>query len=278
MQASKVRALAGALVALAAITMASCTAPAEPRPGRYVDEVFPEIEQVATDAVFRTAAEAPGLGTTPSKDLMLDIWVPRGDGLAKRPVMLWQFGGAFMFGDRNQLATQAQQSAHRGFVAVTIDYRIAPKGYQEPGLLAAAEQDAVAAVKWLTDRAGTYGIDPKAVVSTGASAGALNAIHMITMTPDPADIPIAGVVSLSGMNLGPAPRAGGPPVIMFSGTADTIVPYSYQTMFCEQYRAAGNVCEQHSYEGATHMGGDQEDISTRSRAFVRDRILAPLGY
>src|SRR5690606_23056079 len=128
------------------------------------------------------------------------------------------------------------------------------------------------------DRADELGFDPDAIISTGASAGAVNSIHMVVMEPDQDDVVLAGIVSLSGAALtGTSPPVGGPPIIMVSGTQDVIVPYRLQTRFCEEYVAAGNVCEQHSYE-AGHMGGDQADIRARSAAFVREQILRPLGY
>ena len=50
--------------------------------------------------------------------------------------------------------------------------------------------DAEDAVAWLTERADELGFDPDAIVSTGASAGAVNSIHMIVMAPDQADVTI----------------------------------------------------------------------------------------
>lgn len=248
-----------------------------PRPGRYVEQVFPEIEQVYDDAVFRSAADAPGFGGKPAKDLLIDVWVPKGDDLETRPLMIFQFGGGFRNGDRNQLAGLAQAAAHRGFVAAAFDYRTGT-GWQDEGLLAGVRDDAAMAVSWLTDRADELGFDPGAIVSTGASAGAMNSIHMIVMEPDQDDVVLAGVVSLSGASLtGKPPVPGGPPIIMFSGMQDTVVPFNLQTRFCEQYVAAGNNCEQHTYD-AGHMGGDQADIRAKSMAFVYEQILRPLGY
>jgi predicted esterase len=152
------------------------------------------------------------------------------------------------------------------------------KGWQDEGLLPGVRVDAEDALAWLVARSDELGFDPDTVISTGASAGAVNSIHMIVMEPNQDDVVLAGVVSLSGASLtGQAPVAGGPPIIMFSGTQDTIVPFNLQTRFCEQYVAAGNVCEQHTYD-AGHMGGDQADIKAKSIAFVREQILRPLGY
>ena len=245
-------------------TTTGTTPPPVVRAGRYVEEVFPEIEQVYDDAVFKTAAEAPGFGGSEAKDLLIDVWVPVGDDLETRPLMIFQFGGGFRFGDRNQLAALAAAGARRGFVTAAFDYRIGT-GWQRPGP-ARRRRARTPRTRWRgwSSRADELGFDPDAIISTGASAGAVNSIHMIVMEPDQADVTVAGVVSLSGANLtGQAPVAGGPPIIMFSGTQDVIVPFNLQTRFCEQYVAAGNICEQHTYD-AGHMGGDQADIQAKS--------------
>src|SRR6185437_6493094 len=56
--------------------------------------------------------------------------------------------------------------AERGYVAVTVTYRLAPK-YQFP----AAVHDVKAAVRWLRARASEYHIDPDRIGVTGGSAG-----------------------------------------------------------------------------------------------------------
>src|SRR5207248_8367679 len=54
----------------------------------------------------------------------------------------------------------------RGYVAVTITYRLAPK-YQIP----APVQDCKAAVRWLRANADKYHIDPRRIAALGDSAG-----------------------------------------------------------------------------------------------------------
>jgi acetyl esterase/lipase len=248
----------------------STTVPSQP--GRYVQEVFPQIETLAKDEVYKTAAEAPGIGVA-AKDLRINVYAPQGDTLAKRPVYIWQFGGGFVFGDRNQLDSRAQAAAKRGFIGVSIDYRLSTA----PGLqiLQAAREDAADAIEWLTARSEQWRLDPGAIISGGVSAGAINSIHLITMAPAGGPIPIIGAVSLSGTSYVPA-RAGGPPVIMFSGNQDTIVGFDLQVSFCNGYKAAGNVCEQHIYD-AGHGLGNTADITEKSNTFVLN-LLRAKGY
>lgn len=245
------------------------TAPSQE--GRYVQEIF-AVETLAKDEVFKSAAQAtpnPGIA---AKDLRINVYAPKGDTVEHRPVYLWQFGGGFVFGDRNQMDARAQAAARRGFIGVSIDYRLGTA----PGLavLQAAHADARDAIAWLRARSAQWRLDPNAIISGGVSAGAINSIHLITMAPNN-DIPIIGAVSLSGTSYVPA-RAGGPPVIMFSGSQDNIVGFNLQTNFCNSYKAAGNVCEQHVYD-AGHGLANPEDVTAKSNRFVLD-LLRDEGY
>jgi acetyl esterase/lipase len=82
------------------------------------------------------------------------------------PVVLCIHGGGFRGGTRNGYNALCLKLARRGFVAVTITYRLAPK-YQFP----AAVYDTKAAVRWLRANAAKYQIDPARIGVTGDSAG-----------------------------------------------------------------------------------------------------------
>lgn len=230
--------------------------------GRYEREIF-QVETLAKDEVYKG-------------NLKLNVYGPRGDTLAKRPVFIWQFGGGFVFGDRNQMDAQAQAAARRGFVGVSIDYSLGSAPTLQ--VLQTARQDANDAIAWLTARATQYRLDPAAIISGGVSAGAINSIHLITMAPAGTPAPIIGAVSLAGTSYVPA-RAGGPPIIMFSGRNDNIVAFSMQQSFCDSYKAQGNVCEQHIYNAGHAITGaaDNADIAAKSTRFVRD-LLRTKGY
>jgi len=86
------------------------------------------------------------------------------DGL--RPAILCIHGGGFRAGMREGYDGLCRRLAQRGFVAVTITYRLAPK-YQFP----AAVFDTKAAVRWLRANATQYHIDPARIGVTGDSAG-----------------------------------------------------------------------------------------------------------
>lgn len=97
--------------------------------------------------------------------LMLNLARPkRGDG--PFPAVLCIHGGGFRAGKRESYDNLVVKLAERGYLAVTITYRLAPK-YQFP----AAVHDTKAAVRWLRANAKSYKIDPNRIGVTGGSAG-----------------------------------------------------------------------------------------------------------
>lgn len=82
------------------------------------------------------------------------------------PAVLCIHGGGFRAGSREGYNKLCLTLAQRGFVAVTISYRLAP-AHQFP----AAVLDTKAAVRWLRANAAKYGIDPARIGATGGSAG-----------------------------------------------------------------------------------------------------------
>lgn len=97
--------------------------------------------------------------------LQLDMARPKsGDG--PFPAILCIHGGGFRAGTRDGYDGLCIRLAEKGYVAVTITYRLAPK-YPFP----AAIYDSKAAVRWLRANAAKYKIDPERIGVTGGSAG-----------------------------------------------------------------------------------------------------------
>lgn len=256
-------------VAMLATTLTSCE---WPEGTRYVHEVFTEVD-VISGVTYRTTTSNTG----DPVDLKLDIYEPAGDTEDERPVVMWMFGGAWQYGDRNQLASYAQDAARRGYVGVTIDYRIwEGSGFDLVVASNNAYEDTVAAVEWLQDHAAEYDLDADAVVAAGYSAGAINALHALYR---PSSSPAAGAVAIAGMSFN-GPTAGDPPSIMFHGTDDTTVPYATAEGTCNQSQDAGNVCRFVPYEGHGHLIAfqQQDDIEAKTADFIFEEVLWPLGY
>jgi len=138
----------------------------------------------------------------------LDVYPVDGRGA---PVVLFVHGGGFIAGDKNLAppfySNIGRYLASYGIVAVCMNYRLAPDG----GWPAAAE-DVELAVRWLQDRAESYGGDARRLVAVGQSAGAC---HVATWLLEPrfaggARESLAAAALLSGLYVAQAPLGPGP--------------------------------------------------------------------
>ena len=100
-----------------------------------------------------------------NQHLQLNLARPsEGDG--PFPTVVCIHGGGFRAGKRERWDPMCKDLASRGYVAVTVTYRLAPK-YQFP----APVEDCKAAVRWLRANAAKYHVDPQKIAVLGDSAG-----------------------------------------------------------------------------------------------------------
>ncbi|HEY7071069.1 MAG TPA: neocarzinostatin apoprotein domain-containing protein [Acidimicrobiales bacterium] len=250
---------------------------------RYLDPVFSDVD-VTENVAYRTTTTAAGQPVT----LTLDIYQPKGDTAAHRPLLVWLPGGWFDAPDQDVAATYAEAFARRGYVVAVMDYRqrpglCCPSG-DATGLTAAfldAHQDAVAGVAWLRDHADQYKIDTRAIAAAGSEAGAATALHL-------ADLPgqmgvggtpaVAAAVGIGGVDLG-RHDAGEMPTLALNSTNNIPAPQFLAQWACDHSRRVGVVCETVGYDG---IFGDvaalrQRDATRRTSRFLVDAVLAPLG-
>jgi len=265
----------GAVLAVVLIAvLAGCQWPANTR---YVNTVFANVD-VTSNVLYRTTTDFQGN----TIDLRLDIYQPRGDVAVKRPAVMWMFGGGWVGGNKNDMAGYANDSAKRGYVGVSIAYRIRAGGTNDLAAAAwDAYDDAIAAVAWLKANAATYRIDPNVIVAAGYSAGAINALNVVYApgSRPPATTPVAGAIAIAGVSMR-TPTSGRPPVIMHHGTADQIVPYSSGQKTCTNSVNAGNICQFVSYQNGSHYiaSAYATEIRNSSALFVFEKILLNHGY
>jgi acetyl esterase/lipase len=103
--------------------------------------------------------------TVDQTDLQLDLYMPTGINQPV-PAIVVIHGGAWMTGNRQDMAFVAEQLAKHGFVSASISYRLAPK-HRFPSQI----EDAKAAVRYLRANAKELHIDPSQIGATGISAG-----------------------------------------------------------------------------------------------------------
>lgn len=102
----------------------------------------------------------------------MDIVRPRDTSGGALPAILLVHGGGFRAGSKEGYIPLAIKLAEHGYVAATVNYRLAPR-HQFP----AAVEDVKAAVRFLRANSAKYGIDPGKVGALGGSAGG----HLVLM-------------------------------------------------------------------------------------------------
>jgi acetyl esterase/lipase len=105
---------------------------------------------------------------------LLDVYRPA--GTAPFPAVILVHGGGWQWGGRSNMASVAQYLAENGFVAFSIDYRLA-NTHRTYNPYPAAVEDVKAAIRWVRTHAAEYGFDPKRLGLLGSSAGA----HLVSL-------------------------------------------------------------------------------------------------
>jgi para-nitrobenzyl esterase len=149
----------------------------------------------------RFAPECPQVGAYPddappepvSEDcLYLNIWTPPAAAGARRPVMVWIYGGGLVNGSASTPLYAGDALARRGVIVVTVNYRLGALGFlSHPGLSRESPQgvsgnygflDQIAALAWVRRNIEAFGGDPDNVTVFGQSSGAIS-ISALTASP-----------------------------------------------------------------------------------------------
>jgi len=223
--------------------------------GRYQIEQFTSVTEVLGVTFGSNTAVSGGAQT-----LKMDVYMPTGDVLVARPVILVAFGGSFIGGTRSDVADLCRTFAKMGYVAVAPDYRVGfffPNATTTTRAVMRGAHDMKACIRYLRKSVeeldNPYGIDTDKIIAGGVSAGAISAIHA-TYLDQEAELPavlaaesatIGGVEGNSGnpgyssavfacMSLSGAigdtlwVNAGDPPLVSVHDVGDGVVPYYTQ--------------------------------------------------
>jgi len=270
---------------VALVALAGCDQMPRPEgdpPLRYRDRVFDEIA-ITRDIQYGTAPDNDGKPVP----LMLDLYQPVGDTARARPVLVWAHGGGFSTGDKDAAVAVAMATdfAKRGFVTVSIDYRLlAPPGCtgataaQCTDAAIAAIHDAQAAVRWLRANFAAHRIDGGRIAIGGESAGGIMAAGVGVWADEPGDSGnpgypsnVQGWISISGgLPGGIFVNRGDAPGFMFAGTEDGIVPHQWSVETTDAMRKNGVLAVFKSLGGAGHVpwGQYHELFMTQTNYFL----------
>lgn len=286
--------------AIVAVEPAAATAPGERlafAAQRYRTAIFP-----STTATLVSYGTAPDLLTAQPTTLQLDLYRPTGDAATSRPLLVWIHGGAFLNGDRGQMANEARAYARLGYVTASIDYRLDPGNHcleVQAGLytgdefvaerarceraILAARDDAAMAISFLRGHAAQYGVDPSRIAVGGSSAGAITAIHVgqtlnVPGSPPPADSRVSAVLAMSGCNY--VDNSIDPfdaPVAIAASGGDPLVPFDCSVATADATEAAGvpvlrNYFGLESAHAQALYAAHQAEIDRSWRLFLIDRL------
>lgn len=217
-------------------------------------DLYSDVE-IQKDVTYAEATTIAGL----TKELKMDIYSPKNQRLENRPVVILAFGGSFISGNKSSLALLATAFARKGYVAVSIDYRIydlplnpLPTSLEMQDVVAKAIKDMKSAVEFLYEDAqgqNTYGIDTDWIFVGGVSAGSIVASHVAMLdssevvpgslkdafennapiagiTNSDSSIRIRGVLNYSGaLYDANIIDSNDPPLVSFHDDGDATVPY-----------------------------------------------------
>ncbi|EDY19973.1 Alpha/beta hydrolase fold-3 domain protein [Chthoniobacter flavus Ellin428] len=229
---------------------------------------------------------------------------------AKRPAIVFFFGGGWTSGSPSQFESQCRHFAERGMVAITADYRVASRQHVKP---TACVADAKSCLRWVRKNADRLGIDPDKIVAAGGSAGGHLAAATATLPgmdeagedTNVSAVPNALVLFNPALALAPFPGLDAkgfeskqnadrfgcppeaispihhvgehlPPMLILHGKADTTVPYASAEAFATEMKKKGNRCDLVGYEGQTH--GFFNAARYNETVAEADQFLVSLGY
>lgn len=187
-------------------------------------------------------------------------------------------GGAFLslaFDTEGMMV--AQYLAERGITSFVLKYRLDPTPKEIPAFLRVigermsggnprrthidpaestdiplAQEDGLAAVRWVRAHAGEYGVNPSKIGIIGFSAGAVTAMNVATAYDAGSRPDFVGAIYGAAPQR-PVPKDA-PPVFVALAADDGIMAYAGVPIF-ESWRAAGRSAELHVYAAGEHGFG-----------------------
>ena len=254
------------------------------------------------DVEYKTDVE---YGTGGGEKLLLDVATPKSQN-GTLPGLVFIHGGGWSGGDKRDFGELAKRGAKAGYVAITINYRHAPKH-----VFPAQIEDCKCAVRWLRAKADELKVDPKRIGAAGGSAGG----HLVMMLGlmDPSDglegegghadqsSKVQAVVSYVGPTnlIGEFPpvsqqilknflggtqqekldlyrqaspityvTGGDAPMLLFQGTTDVLVPYDQAFQMTQAMQKVGVPGRVEFLIGEGHAWGGAEMDRTMQSMFA----------
>lgn len=213
------------------------------------------------------------------KPYALDVFRSSRTPAKDAPVVVLLHGGGFVTGDRSQMRPLGEALANAGFLVASIDYRKVPASRNggvgiasDADLIPASaevEADTQKAMRWIRANRAMLGAtkDRTRYAVGGYSAGAIAALRVAIRGGDrstPASLRwrVGAGFAIAGTECGAWTKAyrcsaaydrKDPPVQMFHGEADSVVPLSWGRSTCSAAVLTGGGCKGYFYPGQDHF-------------------------
>lgn len=164
----------------------------EPRPAPAWTDTR-DTKEFAAPCAQNTPSGASYNAASSEDCLYLNVWAPATDSGAALPVMVWTYGGAYVFGGAGAPYNGEALVSRGNVILVTYGYRLGPLGYfAHPALTAEAADSGAAptnfgmldqrlALEWVRDNIAAFGGDQQKVTLFGESAGGNSvSLHLVS--------------------------------------------------------------------------------------------------
>jgi len=183
----------------------------------------------------------------------LDVYVPDGAAPADGwPTVIYAHGGAFIMGDKADAGSSldyALMALDNGFAMVSVNYRLAGMDHIDLEI-----DDVWAALRWVAENAGSFGLDAGKLAFLGASAGA--SLTSAVAGKAGGGPGVIATISVSGAFHASKSAdyldANTPPFYVAHGTKDSAVSFSVAEAFRAALEKAGVPHVFMAVEGADH--------------------------
>lgn len=149
-------------------------------------ETAAEMERHVPEGV--SISQELDLTSTPEGSTF-DVYRPAGE-TASLPTILWIHGGAWISGDKRDVAPYLRILAGEGYTTVGLNYTVAPEA-----VYPTAVDQLNATIAYILDHASELGIDADQIVLAGDSAGAQLASELAVLATNPEFETLTGISS-----------------------------------------------------------------------------------
>ncbi len=231
-----------------------------------------------------------------SQELKMDIYTVDSTFSSPQPCLMFVFGGGFKEGKRDDPAYQPyfDYFAKKGFLVVSIDYRLGMKGQKAPGVfntkplqnaISLSVSDLYSATKFLIEKADSLNIDKNQIIISGSSAGAITVLqaeyelknHFPLATGLPSNFRYAGVISFAGgiFSTEGMPTYAIPPAptLFFHGSADKLVPYKETRLFNKGMFGSKSLTKNFHKNNYSYLFYSMEGLGHEVASFPMDEFL-----